>query len=410
MKKLLLAAFVLSLAACTVPVKENKVTTGKITTVYSKILGEKREIWIYAPDDVKDAGKHYPVLYLLDGDQHFNTVVGMVQQLSQANDNTVIPPMIVVGILNTDRTRDLTPTNSLYGPEGTKVDGFQTSGGGEKFESFIEKELIPHIDSAYHPAPYKMLVGHSFGGLTAMNIVVHHTSMFNSYVVIDPSMWWDKRKLLNEAGKMLKQAKMNGQSLYLGIANTMPAGMDTLQVRFDSTGKTAHIRSILALKDTFQHSKGNGLRWAYGYYKNDDHSSAPLITIYDGLRFIFDFYKPPAGMFNQIADEHSKADPAALYSAHYAEVSKRMGFTILPPEPTINELGYYYMQQKAKEKALSMFSLNVKNYPNSANVYDSMGDYYNYQNDKTKAAEYYKKSLKLQPNPGTQKKLEELTK
>lgn len=410
MKKLLFAILILSLSACNPPVKENKVVTGKITNIYSNILGEKREIWVYTPDGTTDTSKHYPVLYLLDGDTHFNTVVGMVQQLSEANGNTVIPQMIVVGILNTDRTRDLTPTNSLYGPEGSKMDGFQTSGGGEKFESFIAKELIPHIDSVYHPAPYRMLVGHSFGGLTAMNIVVHHTNMFNSYIVIDPSMWWDKRKLLNEAGKVLKQKQFAGKSLYLGIANTMPAGMDTLQVRLDTSGKTGHIRSILALKDTFQHSKDNGLRWSYRYYKDDDHSSVPMIATYDGLRFLFGFYKLPPGMFSKLADAKSKDDPAALYTAHYQDISSHMGFKILPPEQAINEMAYYFMGSGDKVRAYSLFSLNVKNYPNSANAYDSMGDYYNDQHDKPKAIESYKKSLKIQANPGTQKKLEALTK
>lgn len=410
MKKLLLVALIFSLAACTVPVKENKVTTGKIISFYSKILGEKREIWIHTPDGANDPDKHYPVLYLLDGDTHFNTLVGMVQQLSEANGNTLIPQMIVVGILNTDRTRDLTPTNSLYGPDGTKVDGFKTSGGGEKFESFIEKELIPHIDSAYHPAPYKMLVGHSFGGLTAMNVVVHHANMFNSYIVIDPSMWWDKRKLLGEAGKALNETRFAGKALYLGIANTMPAGMDTLQVRLDSSGKTGHIRSILALKDTFQHSKNNGLRWTYRYYKDDDHSSVPMIATYDGLRFIFDFYRMPKDKESKIEDIHGKIDPAPIFTEHYEDVSNRMGFKVLPPEQVINEIAYYYMGSGERTKAYSLFSLNVKNYPNSANAYDSMGDYYSDQHDKAKAIEYYKKSLKIQQNPATQKKLEELAK
>src|SRR5215813_2406413 len=93
---------------------DNKIVIGKIDSVYSKILKEPRKIWIYTPDITSgdhDPGKHYPVLYLLDGEAHFPSVVGLVQQLSQANGNTVYPEMIIVGIPNTDRTRDLTPTH-----------------------------------------------------------------------------------------------------------------------------------------------------------------------------------------------------------------------------------------------------------------------------------------------------------
>ena len=135
----------------------------------------------------------YPVVYLLDGDAHFNSVVGMIQYLSQVNSNNACPEMIVVGISNTDRTRDLTPTKSGDDPFLKTMPGLavQTSGGGEAFMSFIEKELMPHINSKYPTQPYKILIGHSLGGLTVMNAVINHTKLFNTYIAIDPSMWWD---------------------------------------------------------------------------------------------------------------------------------------------------------------------------------------------------------------------------
>jgi hypothetical protein len=229
MKQFLLPALVLLLAACGRPKTENNsITIGKIDSLHSKILGEERKIWVYVPDGAKDTSKRFPVLYLLDGDAHFSSVVGMIQQLSGVNGNTICPDMIVVGIPNTDRTRDLTPTHSLLYPDGTKSKDLKSSGGGEKFTAFLQKELIPHIDSLYPVAPYKMLVGHSFGGLTVMNIVVHHPDMFNTYVAIDPSMWWDKQKLLNQARDAFQKNNYKGKALYLGVANTMPALMDTL--------------------------------------------------------------------------------------------------------------------------------------------------------------------------------------
>lgn len=410
MKYFLLSALVLVLAGCSHPVKTDSISIGKTDSLDSKILGEKRKIWVYVPNGAKDSKKKYPVVYLLDGEAHFSSVVGMIQQLSSVNGNTVCPEMIVVGIPNTDRTRDLTPTNSLIDPNGNKINDFKTSGGGEKFESFIEKELIPHIDSVYPVAPYRMLIGHSFGGLTVMNIMMNHTNMFNSYVAIDPSMWWDNRKLLNKAGEAFKQKKFEGKSLFLGVANTMPGGMDTLQVRLDSSGKTNHIRSILALKDTLKRNPGNGLNWSYKYYSQDDHSSVPLITEYDALHFLFGFYKIPEEFNAKLYDLHSKFDPAPALTAHYADISKRMGYPVLPPEDMINQTAYYFMQQGAKEKAYSLFTLNINDYPESANVYDSMGDYYSSQKDKTKAIEYYKKALKIGDNPETKKKLEKLEK
>ena len=398
----------LILVSCSRPSKVDEISIGKTDSIYSKILGESRKVWVYVPAGASDSKKKYPVLYLLDGDAHFSSVVGMIQQLSSVNGNTVCPEMIVVGIPNTDRTRDLTPTRSLLGPDGDIEKDFKTSGGGEKFVSFISSELMPHIESTYPVAPYKVLVGHSFGGLTVMNIVINHPAMFNSYVAIDPSMWWDKRKLLTQAKDVFKEKKFDGKSLFLGIANTMPPGMDTLQVRLDTSGRTNHIRSIITLKDIIKDNPANGLEFSYKYYKDDDHGSVPLITEYDAFHFLFGFYNMPDELKSQLSDIHGQIDPVPALTAHYQNVSRRMGYAMLPPEGMVNEMGYYYMQQGVKDKALSMFSLNIHNYPESANAYDSMGDYYSAQKDKDKAIASYKRSLELKDNADTKKKLEKL--
>jgi hypothetical protein len=117
-------------------IKNNLVVMGVVDSVHSKILNETRKLWVYVPAvDSTFLRQSYPVVYLLDGDGHFPSVTGMIQQLS---GNSLCPKMIVVAIPNTDRMRDLT-TNS--------IPAIKTSGGGENFTSFIEKELMQHIDS-----------------------------------------------------------------------------------------------------------------------------------------------------------------------------------------------------------------------------------------------------------------------
>ena len=183
---------------------DNKIVIGKIDSVYSKTLGEQRKIWVYTPDMTSgNSNQHWPVVYLLDGDGHFASVVGMIQQMSQVNGNNVYPEMIVVAIPNTDRTRDLTPTHIASDPPMMDSNFSKTSGGGENFVAFIEKELMPHIDSVYPTAPYKVLIGHSFGGLTVMNVLTNHTKLFNAYIAIDPSMWYDRERFLAATEKKL---------------------------------------------------------------------------------------------------------------------------------------------------------------------------------------------------------------
>jgi len=248
MKKILLAILITLSSICAFAQKDNKVTIGTIDSVQSKILNEQRKIWVYVPNAGQlDSKQRFPVVYLLDGDAHFYSVVGMIQQLSQVNGNTVCPEMIVVGIPNTDRTRDLTPTHIDAEPPMMDSASAKTSGGGEQFVSFIEKELMPHIDSLYPTEPYKMLIGHSFGGLTAINIAMNHTKLFNSYIAIDPSMWWDKMNFLKATKKALEEKKFAGTTLYLGIANTMDESMNITKVPNDTSVATKHIRSSLDL-------------------------------------------------------------------------------------------------------------------------------------------------------------------
>jgi predicted alpha/beta superfamily hydrolase len=404
-KRVWILLFVFS--ACSPP--HDDVIIGNVHSIYSNILKENRIIWVHVPgnpDRKSSIGQHYPVVYLLDGDAHFASVMGLMQQLSEVNGNTLFPEMILVGILNTDRMRDLTPTavsSTFYGDSSS----VSTSGGGEKFTEFLERELIPHIDSLYPTAPYRIMIGHSLGGLMTINTLIHHDQLFNAYLAIDPSMWWDGQKLLQQADTALSQNRFNGKSLFLSIANTMPPGMDTAMVRKDTTGNTLHIRSILKLSDDLKKNKENGLTWSYKYYEQDNHGSVPLISEYNGLRFIFDFYRFPAS--ERLFDNNFTAASAiAAVNEHYKHISGQMGYGVLPTEGYINGLGYNFLQRKMYSKAEAFFMLNIKNFPKSANVYDSMGDYYVATGDTQNAKSNYVKALSIEENPVSRRKLEKL--
>ena len=389
----------------------HQVVIGKTDSVNSAILKEKRTVWIYLPDGYATSKARYPVIYLLDAEWNFAAFTGMVHELSEVIGNTVYPQCIVVSIPNTDRTRDLTPTHASVGPDGRYMYGTETSGGGENFTVFLQKELMPHIDSAYRTAPYKILVGHSFGGLTAMNIFINHTDLFNSYLVIDPSMWWDSRKLLHQTQEVLKQRRFDGKSLYLAIANTMTFGLDTASVQRDTSfGFGGHIRSILALKNALQAAKGNGLNWSYKYYNSEYHGSLPLIAEYDGLHFLLNFYDFPPGYTGAMTDKNALKDLAKYISDHYADISKHFGYTVMPSQELLNGTAYYMLSSGFADKAYALLSVDIKTYPNSPDAYDSMGDYYASQKDNVKAAEYYNKSLALKENPDVRKKLERVGK
>jgi len=380
---------------------------GRVDTVYSEILKEKRPILVYTPgfDTVYFTKPQYPVLYVLDGDGYFNGLVTMIQHLSQHNGNTLVPQMIIVGIPNTrgHRTRDLTAIKGTQDP---------TSGGGENFTSFLEKELIPYIDKNYATAPYRTFMGHSLGGLLVMNTLLKHPNLFNAYVAMEPSMFFDNDVLLGHVDGILRQKDFKGKSLFLAIANTMNPGMDTTQVRTDTTMITHHIRSILKLKDKLQQHPANNLRWSYKYYPDDDHPSVTLIAEYDGLRFIFKDNRFPQNQpqFQYFDKTIKPAEMRKMIDAHYQLMTKEMGYSVRPDEGSMNQFGYMFLQQKDFERSRMFFQVNIDYYPKNFNVYDSMGDCYLAMDEKARAMEYFRKALSIKYRQDIKEKLDKLEK
>ncbi|AUD00836.1 alpha/beta hydrolase [Spirosoma pollinicola] len=383
-----------------------QIVIGQIDSLTSKILHEKRKLWVHVPDSYRQEGsskRRYSVVYLLDGESHFPSVVGMIHQLSTVNGNTICPEMIVVGIPNTNRFLDLTPTpGGGMIPSAADSTRLKNSGGGEKFTAFIESELIPHMDSLYPTEPYKIFIGHSLGGLLVINTLIHHPNLFNAYVAIDPSMWWANQQLLHTAQQVITSQKYAGKALFVGIANTMESGMDTLRVQTDTSGSTKHIRSILALDRLLKATRQTSLRYQGKYYALDDHSSVPLIAEYDALRFIFDFYRLT------LTDQDYEEDNTGLadkLTTHFRAATRQLGYTVKPPESLVNELGSYMVSQQKFKKAGSLFKLNVANYPASFNACDSYGDYFVTQKDTVRAIANFQKALSLKEASATRKKL-----
>jgi len=389
----------------------NQIVIGQIDSVYSNILDESRKIWVHIPESARNSTPNetkYPVLYLLDGPGHFYSVTGMIKQLSTTNGNTLVPEMIIVAIPNTDRARDLTPTHvdfDFFSGDSIRY----SSGGGDKFLDFIEDELIPHIEKTYPAATYRTFVGHSFGGLSVINALINRPQLFNNYVAIDPSLWWDDRAFLNVADSILSANKFEGKVLYVGVANTMDAGMKVDAVQYDTTKSTAHIRSILQFVNFVDAKEDNGLLFGWKYYDNDDHGSVPLITEYDALRFLFPWYK--LNGLNEFFSPNSTSttqDLLDLLRSHYEKISDHFGYKVIPPEQFINSLGYGFMSNNMLDKAYALFNLNIQNYRNSANVFDSMGDYYLSQSDTLNAIEHFTKAIEIGNSPISKEKLEKL--
>jgi predicted alpha/beta superfamily hydrolase len=139
-------------------------------------LNEDREIRIHLPSDYHTSSKKYPSLYVLDGENsdRLNTAISAITYLSRVRK---LPQMIVIGVFNTDRTRDMTPG---------KIEQRKRSGEGDAFLEFVVSELHPHVDSRYRTAPCRVLFGGSSAGTFTLYALFSEPESFTGYVASRP--------------------------------------------------------------------------------------------------------------------------------------------------------------------------------------------------------------------------------
>lgn len=165
---------------------------GVVDQMKSVVLNENRTLNLYLPEGYSESTAiTYPVIYLLDGsvNEDLIHIVGIVQFLSMIEK---MPKSIVVGIANVDRRRDFTyPTTVAQ----DKKD-YPTTGSSAKFLEFLEKELQPYITKKYRTNGNKTIIGQSLGGLLATEALLKKPQLFDNYVIVSPSLWWDNQSLL----------------------------------------------------------------------------------------------------------------------------------------------------------------------------------------------------------------------
>ncbi len=364
--------------------QQSNVVIGTVHKIQSRVLGEERRYYVNLPasydNDDFYLQKKYPVLILLDGDSHFHSASGIIRAMG---DNEQIPEMIVVAVTNTNRTRDFTPTKS----------GTGLSGGADNFLRFLETELLPQVSKDYRTLPYRVLVGHSLGGLFAVDTLLNQ-KVFNAFLAIDPTLTWDDQLPVKKAKTVFADKKSFNATLYLAQANNP-----------FNEGKNAGARgaAFQSFHSILANSKAEGLRYKYDFYEREDHFSVPLLSLYHGLTFIFDGYKFPLHtLANKNAEDVKK---------HYEMFARRLGVDILPPGKLLDGAALFLLNSEKKvDKAIELLRLNQTYYPQSSIPYNSLGAAYKTKGETALALSNYQKSLELNPkNEIAQRAVIELT-
>ena len=239
---------------------------GQTFTIASKVLGEVRRINVYAPDVYADSpAVRLPVLYMPDGGmrEDFLHVAGLVQVSA---GNGTMRPFLLVGIENTQRRRDLTgPTES---PEDRKI--APRVGGSAAFREFIRTELMPVVKARYRTTGETAIVGESLAGLFIVETFLLEPDLFDGYIAIDPSLWWNDGKLVAGAEARLRARPPMKKALWFASSEE------------PSTAAPAARLAALLTAGAYP-----GLTWHYEPMPEEHHSTIYHPAALKAFRFLF---------------------------------------------------------------------------------------------------------------------------
>jgi predicted alpha/beta superfamily hydrolase len=261
-------------------VKPSETTTpfilGVIDEIHSKELAEKRILNIYLPDGYKtDDTTKYPVIYLLDGsaDEDFIHVVGLVQFHSFEWINQ-IPKSVVVGIATVDRKRDYTFPTTIQDDKKT----YPTTGHSGKFISFIEKELHPYIETKYRTKNDKTIIGQSLGGLFATEVLLTKPTLFNKYIIVSPSLWWDNGSLLNQNTNKLTENFNQQTDIYIGVGKE---GLSPTEIP-----RVMEVDANL-LAEKLKGTKSENINVYFDYLPQENHATIMHQAVSNSFRLLY---------------------------------------------------------------------------------------------------------------------------
>lgn len=342
----------------------------KRTNIHSTILNEERTIFVSTPENYNNTTDSYPVMYLLDGSEStIHYASGLVRELAR---RSLCPNMIIVAITNTQRFRDMTPTKSNLNAQGREVNWRSEYGEADNFLEFIEKELFLFIDTNYRTLPYNIFAGHSAGGMCVTHAFLSHNHMFNSYIAISPSLWWDSNLFNRTANEKIESMDLKHKHFYFSIGEK-----ETPQ----------NIGNAHELFGTLTKKSPKELLWTFDYIEGEDHGSQGAIALYNGLRFIYKDWKFD---YNKVT-----SDGMVYINDFYGKLSEKYGYDVYPSENQMNSFGYALLRVRKFADAIDILKKNTLKYPKSPNTFDSLAEAYLIAGSFELSIKNYEKAVEL---------------
>ncbi|MGW8322559.1 MAG: alpha/beta hydrolase-fold protein [Thermodesulfobacteriota bacterium] len=333
----------------------NRITVGQTVSIPSEVFGGHRQVLVYLPDDYSGAKAGYPVVYLLDGAFFFLPTLGLVDFYSKIDR---MPRMIVVAVVHSDRMHELSTA---------------ASGGSAQFSSFLREELIPYIDGHFRTEPFRILIGHSLGGLFSAHSLFEAPDLFQAHIAASPALYWNGGSELDRAREALESNPTLENFLYLTY----------------SGGDGDNIRSSTeSLIELLEASAPPNLTWKFDFLPDDRHNSSPIRSVLGGLSQLFSTWT------------YLGEDSAEGLIEHYRRLSEDFGFECRPEVGTVASRGRSLIRKGNLEEAIRVFEYNTRIHPGAAETHQALGSAYRTAGNIQMAIAAYERALALRPENG----------
>ncbi len=337
------------------------IAIGKYRMIHSDVLDEDRLLFIHLPQTYGDTQLTYPVLYLLYADlyNYFSDATVVTEKLGLTGE---IPPVIIVGVANTNRYRDLLPAKKRSRDEG---------GGADNFLRFIEEELIPYVEKTYRTKNFRILAGPQAGAVFGLYALITKPKLFNAVLSENPFMNPENAEFLYPRAELLFQ-----QTEFLN---------NFLYIKCEKNERSQDLEYAEKLAKLMESEKPEGFRFKVEFRDPSGYFIPPL-PFKEGLRMLFASYKLP---------DNFQSNTVRDIINYYEKLSEEYGFEVDLPSRMMFFEGIKLSQQGKTKEAIEVFEHQLSLYPKSLNALMQLGEIYRRMGDLEKARQYYRTFLDI---------------
>jgi predicted alpha/beta superfamily hydrolase/TolA-binding protein len=338
------------------------IAIGRYKIIHSNILDEDRLLLIHLPRDYNETRLSYPVMYLLYGqdiNNYFAEAVIITEKLGSTGE---IPPVVIVGVANTNRYRDNLPE---------KIEGRSESGGADHFLRFFEEELIPYVEKNYRTKNFRILAGPQAGAVFGLYALLTKPALFNAILSENPFMNTENSAFLYpRAEAFFKETKSLKNFLY---------------IKCEKDERPRDLEYIENFAQVLDSHTPEGFRFQVKIREPSGYFIAPL-PFREGLRTLFAGHKLP---------ENFHTNTVKDIIDYYERLSEEYGFTVDPPSLMMTFEGDKLSEQRKTNEAIALFEYQLSLYPKSLNALWRLGEIYRGMGEFERAREYYRKFLDI---------------